>query len=49
MAKQLIKHPPESAMHTALLREVHYWGRRLALLNAGHLGVVRIMGALAKD
>jgi cyclopropane fatty-acyl-phospholipid synthase-like methyltransferase len=49
MAKQLIKHPPESATHTALLREVHYWGRRLALLQAGHLGVVRIIGAQVKD
>jgi cyclopropane fatty-acyl-phospholipid synthase-like methyltransferase len=49
MAKQLIKHPPESAMHLALLREVHYWGRRLAVLNAGDLGVVRMIAAMSKE
>lgn len=49
MAKQLIKHPPESAMHVALLREVHYWGRRLAVLQAGDLGVVRMIAAMSKE
>lgn len=49
MAKQLIKHPPESAMHLALLREVHYWGRRLAVLQSGDLGVVRMIAAVSKE
>lgn len=49
MAKQLVKHPPESAMHVALLREVHYWGRRLAVLQAGDVGVVRMIAMRNKD
>ncbi|MEQ9641191.1 MAG: methyltransferase domain-containing protein [Alphaproteobacteria bacterium] len=49
LAKKMLKHPPESAMHAAVLREVHYWGRRLAVLQTGDVGIVRVIAIRNKD
>jgi SAM-dependent methyltransferase len=45
LARQIRQHPPESAMHTALLREVEFWGARLHVLKSGDVSVLRLLAA----
>jgi cyclopropane fatty-acyl-phospholipid synthase-like methyltransferase len=46
LAKHLSQHPPDSAMHGAVLREVEFWGARLAVLQSGDMAVLRVNAAL---
>ncbi len=48
LAKQLTQHPPDSAMHGALLAEVEFWGARLRVLQSGDIGVYRLIGSMSK-
>lgn len=49
LARQLTRHPPESAMHGAILAEVEFWGARLRVLQSGDIGVYRLIGSLPKS
>lgn len=43
LAAQLRRHPPDGAMHAALLREVEFWGARLQVLKSGDVSVLRLL------
>ena len=45
LARQISKHPPDSAMHAALLREVEFWGARLHALKSGDVSVQLLVAA----
>jgi hypothetical protein len=49
LARRLLKQPAGSDERAELLREVQYWGRRLAVLQSGDVGVFRVFACLPKD
>lgn len=49
LARRLVKQPGEPAARTELLREVRYWGQRLAVLQSGDVGLFRVLAGRPKE